>query len=155
MKKISDVLVLTISLCALFLSCSLACSFDTDCQPGSKCVKKSGSIYGACVGGLYPGNANDDKPVYAPMDLNKTYGDTCSFDTDCGSGSVCVKSGSIYGTCMKRDNSVNMALPQFQDDNAQSRNSGMRCVKYPKGYPVPVRGGMITYSDGTVCYPDN
>lgn len=76
---------------------------------------------GVCVGGLNPGNANDRNPVYDPLDLNKgsygsgsrgdarglnkdedgTYGDTCSFDVDCGPGKKCVKSGySISGTCM-------------------------------------------------------
>lgn len=86
------------------LSQSLACSFDTDCEVGSKCVKASGSIYGVCKGGLFPGNKNDDEPVYAPLDLDKTYGNTCSFDTDCGVSNVCVKSaGSIYGVCMKKE----------------------------------------------------
>jgi len=80
-----------------------ACQFDTDCNPGSKCIKKRGSIYGVCVGGIAPGNRNDKKPVYAPLDPHKTYGDTCQFDTDCGPGSKCVKRrGSIYGTCMKK-----------------------------------------------------
>jgi hypothetical protein len=80
-----------------------ACSFDTDCMPGSKCLKASGSIYGACVGGIFPGNRNDQQPVKAPLDPNNTYGNTCSFDTDCGPSSVCFKqSGSIYGTCLKR-----------------------------------------------------
>ena len=80
-----------------------ACSFDTDCMPGSKCLKESGSIYGVCVGGIFPGNRNDRQPVKAPLDLDKTYGNTCSFDTDCGPSSVCFKpSGSMYGTCLKR-----------------------------------------------------
>lgn len=30
-----------------------ACSFDVDCQPGSKCLKASGSIYGVCAGGFF------------------------------------------------------------------------------------------------------
>ncbi len=87
---------------ALFIpSLSFACSFDTDCDPGSKCTKSSGSIYGVCLGGISPGNRNDKEPVYSPLDVNGTYGDTCSFNTDCGPGSVCVKKGGIDGVCMR------------------------------------------------------
>jgi hypothetical protein len=89
--------VLALGVCAH----SNACQFNTDCSPGSACLKASGSLYGICAGGLSPGNSNDSQPVYAPLDLNGTYGDTCSFNTDCGPGSVCVKSG-LYGTCMRR-----------------------------------------------------
>lgn len=100
MPKITIAIVVTGLLLGTY---AFACSFDTDCEVGSKCVKKSGSIYGVCAGGMYPGNSNDREPVYAPLDLNNTYGDTCSFNTDCGPGSQCVKeSGRIYGVCMKR-----------------------------------------------------
>ena len=80
---------------------AMACSFDTDCNPGSKCAKAQGDIYGVCLGGIFPGNKNDSQPVYAPLDVNGTYGNTCSFNTDCGPGSVCVKQGGIEGTCMR------------------------------------------------------
>ena len=80
---------------------ALACSFDTDCNPGSKCAKASGSIYGVCLGGISPGNSNDSQPVRAPLDINGTYGNTCSFNTDCGPGSSCVKQGGIKGVCMR------------------------------------------------------
>ena len=85
----------------IFQTTAFACQFNTDCQPGSKCLKSSGSIYGACVGGISPGNSNDSKPVYSPTDINGTYGNSCQFNTDCGPGSKCVKSSGIYGTCMK------------------------------------------------------
>ena len=82
---------------------TFACSFDTDCSPGSKCVKASGQLYGVCAGGLFPGNKNDRQPVFSPVDPNGTTGNTCSFDTDCGPGSKCVKgSGSIYGACFRQ-----------------------------------------------------
>lgn len=80
---------------------ALACSFDTDCEPGSRCLKSNGDIYGICAGGLSPGNSNDRQPVYAPLDVNGTYGNTCSFDTDCGPGSHCIKGNSIDGVCMR------------------------------------------------------
>ena len=80
-----------------------ACQFDVDCAVGSKCLKRSGSIYGMCVGGIQPGNDNDRTPVYDPLDPNRTVGNTCQFDVDCGPGNACLKSsGSIYGTCIRR-----------------------------------------------------
>ena len=81
---------------------SLACSFDTDCDPGSKCVKKTGQIYGFCAGGINPGNDHDRRPVRDPMDINKTAGNTCNFDTDCGPGSKCAKkTGFVKGVCIR------------------------------------------------------
>ncbi len=98
MKAISTLLALFFALEAP----AIACRFDTDCNPGSRCIKKSGSIYGICAGGSFPGNRNDRVPVDAPLDPNRTYGDTCRFDTDCGPGSECVKESGIYGVCVKQ-----------------------------------------------------
>jgi hypothetical protein len=69
---------------------ALACQFNTDCQPGSRCVKQGG-LYGVCMGGLFPGNSNDDQPVYDSLDINRSHGNTCQFDTDCGPGSNALK----------------------------------------------------------------
>lgn len=97
--KLSSLLLI---IATLIPAASFACSFDTDCSPGSKCVKGRGEIYGICAGGIFPGNKNDQQPVYAPLDVNRTYGNTCSFDTDCGPGSKCAKDhGAIHGVCMK------------------------------------------------------
>lgn len=102
MIHVAKLLVLSGIIVFAFLGEANACQFNTDCEPGSKCLKASGSLYGVCVGGISPGNRNDNQPVYSPTDPNNTYGDTCQFNTDCGPGSVCVKSGGIYGTCMRR-----------------------------------------------------
>lgn len=102
MKSILSQSSMIFALTLVLSSFSYACQFNTDCNPGSKCLKASGSINGVCVGGITPGNSYDRKPVYAPLDTNRTYGNTCSFNADCGPGSVCVKSGGIHGTCMKR-----------------------------------------------------
>ena len=92
-----------LSSCLMLSSATaFACSFDTDCAVGSECVKKSGQINGYCAGGLNPGNDNDKRPVRDPLDINKTAGDTCNFDTDCGPGSKCLKqSGYIKGVCVR------------------------------------------------------
>lgn len=77
-----------------------ACMFDTDCQPGSACVKSGGNIYGFCMGGMYPGNMNDQQPAQDMLDITGKRGNTCQFDIDCGIGGRCVKDYGIYGTCM-------------------------------------------------------
>lgn len=60
-------------------------------------------MYGVCVGGMNPGNRYDREPVTDPMDLNGTTGNTCSYDMDCGMGSVCIKSRySMNGVCLRK-----------------------------------------------------
>lgn len=94
--------ILFIFACMLFSGASIACSFNTDCEPGSQCVKRAGSLYGICAGGTRPGNSNDREPIYSNTDPNRTYGNTCSFDVDCGPGSRCAKGSGIDGVCVKR-----------------------------------------------------
>jgi len=85
---------------AISASAALACQFDTDCEVGSRCVKRGG-IYGICAGGLFPGNSNDRVPVQDPLDLNQTVGNTCTFDIDCGPGNRCAKGSGIGGVCVR------------------------------------------------------
>lgn len=81
---------------------TFACSFDTDCDVGSKCLKSKGNIYGICAGGMNPGNRSDRVPVKDPLDRDQTYGNTCSFHTDCGVSNKCyVELGQIKGVCVK------------------------------------------------------
>jgi hypothetical protein len=96
MMKIIVVPMLTIL--SLSLNTASACQFNTDCDVGSKCIKRSGSLYGYCMGGMNPGNTYDRQPA---TDIRGGGGWTCSFNTDCDPGYVCAKSG-LQGTCVKR-----------------------------------------------------
>ena len=83
-------------------SLGLACSYDVDCDAGSRCVTPQGQTSGICVGGHSPGNSNDKQPADSPLYPNRTTGNTCSFDTDCRPDGKCVKErGSIYGACVR------------------------------------------------------
>ena len=120
-----------------------SCAFDTDCNPGSKCAKASGQIYGVCVGGISPGNKFDRQPVYSPLDPNRTTGNTCSFDTDCGPGSKCVKSGgSIYGACLRQQSGAPQVIKRQQQENQpfQRGSSGNVVAPAPKTPPRPGEG---------------
>lgn len=67
-----------------------------------KCVKAFGDPYGICAGGTAPGNRNDRQPVYNPLDINRTCGNTCQYDLDCGIGSMCYTSpGALKGVSVK------------------------------------------------------
>ena len=94
MKVTIGILLIVLS----FASGAVACQFDTDCAPGSKCLKAPGSLYGICAEGIFPGNDNDRVPVRHWNPLKAKVGNTCQFDTDCDIGGRCMKSrGSIYG----------------------------------------------------------
>lgn len=77
--------------------------FDTDCFPGSRCLKPPGQLYGVCAGGLFPGNDHDREPVRDPFDPWDARGETCQFDLDCGIGNRCLKrAGALEGVCVGR-----------------------------------------------------
>jgi hypothetical protein len=87
----------------LWASPTWACDFDTDCSPGSRCLKRRSEISGVCAGGLFPGNRYDHQPYEDPLDPTGTVGITCAFDTDCDPGQRCVKGrSSIEGVCLRK-----------------------------------------------------
>lgn len=91
-----------LAICLTMPGLGIACQFDTDCGVGSTCLKSSGSIYGICAGGMTPGNNHDRVPVRDPLDPNRSVGNTCNWDTDCGPGNSCLKgAGQIKGVCVR------------------------------------------------------
>jgi hypothetical protein len=81
---------------------AMACAFDTDCSPGSRCVKPTGRVNGMCTGGQFPGNKYDKQPYNDPFDPNRTAGKSCSFNIECGPGSRCDLGLGIYGVCVRK-----------------------------------------------------
>ena len=95
MRNALLVLSLIVWLCS---HSALGCQFNTDCNPGSVCLKRGG-LYGVCAGGLNPGNSNDNVPTYNPIRPMNRDGATCQFSYQCGPGGVCLKGSGIYGVC--------------------------------------------------------
>ena len=113
--------IIAAALLAITATPAVACSFNTDCEVGSQCLKRPGQLEGICAGGLFPGKPVERENSYDrmqqqaeqyrrqqqrrqstnPYDLNGTEGNRCSFNTDCGPGSSCLKSG-LYGVCVVR-----------------------------------------------------
>ena len=89
------------ALLAMLTQPALACALDTDCSPGSKCMKPPGRVIGMCAGGLFPGNRYDQKPYSDPFDPNGTAGKTCSYGIDCGPGSHCAMGSGTFGVCQR------------------------------------------------------
>jgi hypothetical protein len=83
---------------ALSVGSAEACESMFDCEIGSRCSKRGLNVDGVCVGGMSPGNDNDDEPYEDAF--NEEEGDTCLFDIDCGIGGQCVKDSGINGVCM-------------------------------------------------------
>ena len=80
---------------------AMACAFDTDCSAGSRCVKPAGRVIGMCTGGQFPGNRYDQKPYSDPFDPNRTAGNTCQFNIECGPGNHCAKGLASFGVCVR------------------------------------------------------
>src|SRR5579871_1502602 len=98
MKTFFAILFFAVLFIALPAPASACVSFG-DCAIGSKCIKRSGNLYGVCKGGPTPGNAHDKHPVYDPLDPDGTFGDACTFDSNCGVASRCARRrGASVGT---------------------------------------------------------
>jgi hypothetical protein len=102
MNKLLKILNLAAMAWVLSSAGAAACAFDTDCSPGSKCVRPKGFVIGMCTGGQFPGNRYDQKPFHDPFDPNRTAGNTCSFNIECGPNNHCQKGLGIYGVCVRK-----------------------------------------------------
>ena len=101
MKKMGEKYTLVALALAVSSVQAMACTFDTDCSPGSKCLKPSGRVIGICTGGQFPGNKYDRVPYSDPFDPNRTAGKTCSFNIDCGPGNHCAMGLGTFGVCVR------------------------------------------------------
>lgn len=98
MKKLA---YFSLLFCLMASSAVLACDFDIDCQPGSKCLKQSAVDDGVCVGGLNPGNKNDDARRRSNRPEPKdAQGKQCFSNVDCPLGQQCLRERySVNGAC--------------------------------------------------------
>ena len=114
MKKILSVVALI-----LMASASHACQFDTDCGVGSTCEKSGYGLYGVCQGGLNPGNAYDDQPVFNPLDLNRGF---MSEDSD---GDARSANRQVLVSFCSSANSLPVHTLQIFQQNRHYSTSGM------------------------------
>lgn len=84
----------------IVIRCSLAhaCSYDTDCEVGSKCTKEGYQPYGVCTNSTYSTGNRDSGPRYG---LGSHAGEICAFRSDCSPGARCIKEHTydVTGTC--------------------------------------------------------
>lgn len=104
MKLLKNIVAITI-LILLAYSQSYACTSDTSCGFGKKCIKAEGDWHydGVCVTIV---NEFGQRDYQADFNLNSDLGPkkvhSCSWDTDCNIGFKCMKrSGSFNGFCVK------------------------------------------------------
>lgn len=105
MKPQAKTLIRFLPLLLLLLSApAFACLTSADCEPGSRCLRPSGRLYGVCAGGLSPGDRYDRGAQQEPRRLRHgNEGATCSFNIDCWPNGVCYKEHGVYGVCLVRD----------------------------------------------------
>lgn len=93
-------LLIAILMAGLVPGQSAACSFDTDCQAGSHCIRPSGAIYGVCAG-EFSRETIVPQPFYPPPDL-EMLGNRCTLDIDCGLNNRCLKTAATNdGVCVR------------------------------------------------------
>ncbi len=86
-----------------FCAPAQACTLDSDCDLGNRCIRQPAEQYGVCAGGLDLGNDRNRGPGKPRLDVDGFEARSCTSNQDCGVSGVCYQeAGNVAGVCVRR-----------------------------------------------------